>query len=163
MTAAKVEPKVVHATCVVERSFSKPALVVFAALSDPNKVQRWMGGNARELEDFLVEFKEGGRQVMQYRMGPQSPIAGSVILNEGRYQQIVLGERIVIASTMKRDGKMFSSSLVTFELVETEAGTDLILTHQGAFFEGADGPAMREQGWRHLIANLARVVEEDGH
>ena len=162
MTAAKVEPKVVHATCVVERSFSKPPLVVFAALSDPNKVQRWMGGNARELEDFLVEFKEGGRQVMSYRMGPQSPIAGSVILNEGRYQQIVLGERVVIASTMKRDGKMFSSSQVTFELVETEAGTDLILTHQGAFFEGADGPAMREQGWRHLIANLARVVEEDG-
>jgi uncharacterized protein YndB with AHSA1/START domain len=161
MTAAKVEPKVVHATCVVERSFNKPAPVVFAALSDPNKVQRWMGGGARsEMEDFLVEFKEGGRQVMQYRMGPESPIAGSVILNEGRYQQIVLGERIVIASTMKRDGKIFSSSLVTFELVDTEAGTDLILTHQGAFFEGADGPAMREQGWKHLIANLAKVVEE---
>ncbi len=160
MTEAKVEPKVVHATCVVERSFSKPAGVVFAALSDPNKVQRWMGGGARGLEDFLVEFKEGGRQVMAYRMGPETPIAGSVILNEGRYQQIVLGERIVIASTMKRDGKMFSSSQVTFELLETETGTDLILTHQGAFFEGADGPAMREQGWRTLIANLAKVVEE---
>ena len=61
---------------------------------------------------------------------------------------------------MKRDGKMFSSSQVTFELLETETGTDLILTHQGAFFEGADGPAMREQGWRTLIANLAKVVEE---
>ena len=161
MTAAKVEPKVVHATCVVERSFAKPPAIVFAALSDPNKVQRWMGGGARsELEDFLVEFREGGRQLMKYRMGPDSPIAGSVILNEGRYQQIVLGERVVIASTMKRDEKMFSSSLVTFELVETDAGTDLIVTHQGAFFEGADGPAMREQGWRSLIANLAKVVEE---
>ncbi len=161
MTETKMEPKVVHATCVVERSFAKPAGVVFAALSDPNKVQRWMGGGGHsELEDFLVEFKEGGRQVMAYRMGPETPIAGSVILNEGRYQQIVLGERIVIASTMKRDGKMFSSSQVTFELVETGAGTDLILTHQGAFFEGADGPAMREQGWRTLIANLAGVVEE---
>ncbi|MFZ0394089.1 MAG: SRPBCC domain-containing protein [Terracidiphilus sp.] len=158
MTGTKVEPKVVHATCVVERSFAKPPLIVFAALSDPSKVQRWMGGGSRELEDFLVEFKEGGRQVAKYRMGPESPIAGSVILNEGRYQQIVLGERIVIASTMKRDGKMFSSSQVTFELVETETGTDLILTHQGAFFEGADGPAMREQGWRKLMENLAAVV-----
>ena len=161
MTGTKVEPKVVHATCVVERSFTKPAGVVFAALSDPNKVRRWMGGGAHsELEDFLVEFKEGGRQVLSYRMGPGTPIAGSVILNEGRYQQIVLGERVVIASTMKRDGKMFSSSLVTFELVENGTGTDLILTHQGAFFEGADGPAMREQGWKGLIANLARVIEE---
>lgn len=161
MTGTKTEPKVVHATCVVERSFTKPAGVVFAALSDPNKVQRWMdGGRFSELEDFLVEFREGGRQVVQYRMGPGTPIAGSVILNEGRYQQIVMGERIVMASTMKRDGKMFSSSLVTFELVENGTGTDLILTHQGAFFEGADGPAMREQGWKTLMANLAKVVEE---
>ena len=52
-----------------------------------------MGGGARGLEDFLVEFKEGGRQVMAYRMGPETPIAGSVILNERRYQQIVLGKR----------------------------------------------------------------------
>lgn len=161
MTGTKVEPKVVHATCVVERSFLKPPAVVFAALSDPNKVQRWMGsGRYSELEDFLVEFREGGRQVAQYRMAPGTPIAGSVILNEGRYQQIVLGERVVIASTMKRDGKLFSSSQVTFELVETETGTDLILTHQGAFFEGADGPALREQGWRTLMENLAKVVEE---
>lgn len=161
MMGIKTEPKVVHATCVVERSFQKPPAVVFAALSDPNKVRRWMdGGRYSELEDFLVEFKEGGRQVIKYRMGPETPIAGSEILNEGRYQQIVLGERIVMASTMKRDGKPFSASQVTFELVETETGTDLILTHQGAFFEGADGPAMREQGWRTLIANLAKVVEE---
>jgi len=161
MTGTKVEPNVVHATCVVERSFAKPSAIVFAALSDPNKVQRWMGGGQHsELEDFLCEFREGGRQVLQYRMGPNTPIAGSVILNEGRFQEIVLGERIVTASTMKRDGKTFSASLVTFELVETETGTDLILTHQGAFFEGADGPAMREQGWRSLMANLAKVVDE---
>ena len=42
-----VEPKVVHATCVVERSFSKPAGVVFAALSEPEKVRRWMSGGSQ--------------------------------------------------------------------------------------------------------------------
>jgi hypothetical protein len=36
-------------------------------------------------------------------------------------------------------------------------GTDLVLTHQGAFFEGADGPEMREAGWRKL---LGRLTEE---
>ncbi|HKF57082.1 MAG TPA: hypothetical protein VKJ45_16605 [Blastocatellia bacterium] len=45
-------------------------------------------------------------------------------------------------------------------MLPSETGTDLILTHQGAFFEGADGPAMREQGWKKLMENLAGVVEE---
>ena len=59
-----------------------------------------------------------------------------------------------MASTMAMDGRRFSSSLVTFELLPTESGTDLILTHQGAFFEGADGPQMREQGWNRLMDRL---------
>jgi uncharacterized protein YndB with AHSA1/START domain len=161
MTGAKVEPKVVHATSVVERSFLKPAGVVFAALSDPDKVRRWMGESEHsELLEFACEFREGGNQVLKYKMGPQTPIPGGVITNEGRFQQIVPGERIVTASTMKMGERIFSASQVTFELVPTDKGTDLILTHQGAFFEGSDGPAMREQGWNVLMDNLMAVASE---
>jgi uncharacterized protein YndB with AHSA1/START domain len=46
--------------------------------------------------------------------------------------------------------------LVTFELAPSEAGTDLLFTHQGAFFEGADGPKMREEGWREILDQLAK-------
>jgi len=49
---------------------------------------------------------------------------------------------------------------VTFELVPTDQGTDLILTHQGAFFEGSDGPEMREEGWNKLMDKLGAVVNE---
>lgn len=161
MKGAKVEPKVVHATCVIERSFLKPAGVVFAALSDPNKVRRWMGESEHsELLEFGCEFREDGKQVLKYEMGLETPIPGVIITNEGRFQQIVLGERIVTASTMKMGNRIFSASQVTFELVPAEKGTDLILTHQGAFFEGSDGPAMREQGWNTLLDNLAAVVNE---
>jgi uncharacterized protein YndB with AHSA1/START domain len=161
MTGAKMEPRVVHATCVVERSFLTPAGVVFAALSDPDKVRRWMGGSEHsELLEFACEFREGGNQVLKYKMGPQTPIPGAVITNEGRFQQIVPGERIVTASTMKMGERIFSASQVTFELVPTDKGTDLILTHQGAFFEGSDGPAMREQGWNVLMDNLMAVASE---
>lgn len=161
MATTKVEPKIVHATCVVERNFTKPAGLVFAALSDPNKVRRWMGGNEySELQEFACEFREGGKQVLKYKMAPGTPIAGDVIVNEGRYLQIILGERLVMASTMKRNGQIFSASLITFELLSTDQGTDLLLTHQGAFFEGADGPAMREQGWNGLVNSLAAVVNE---
>ena len=50
--------------------------------------------------------------------------------------------------------RRISASLVTIELVPTDKGTDLICTHQGAFFEGADGPKMREAGWRTLLDKL---------
>src|SRR5579863_6383746 len=92
MTGTKVEPKVVHATCVVERSFSKPAGLVFAALSDPNKVRQWMGDSEySEVLEFGCEFREGGKQVVKYKMALGTPIAGVVITNEGRFQQIVMG------------------------------------------------------------------------
>ena len=161
MTGTKVEPKVVHATNVVERSFSKPAGVVFAALADPNKIERWMGKDGHsELMEFHSEFHEGGRQILKYKMKQQTPIPGAVITNEGRFQHIVMGERIVTASTMKMDGRIFSASLVTFELVPTEKGTDLIITHQDSFFEGSDGPKMREHGWNTLADKIAAVVNE---
>jgi uncharacterized protein YndB with AHSA1/START domain len=162
MTAVKAKPKVVYATCVIERSFSKPAGVVFAALSDPNKIRRWMSGEEHsELIDFQCEFREGGSQIFKYSMGPETPIAGEVITSEGRFQHIVLGERIVTASTMRMGDRIFSASQVTFELVPAGMETDLIITHQGAFFEGSDGPAMREQGWNVLADNLVAVVGEE--
>ncbi|MBW4043804.1 MAG: polyketide cyclase [Acidobacteria bacterium] len=158
---SSVEPKVVHATCVVERSFSKPVSVVFEALSEPDKVRRWMaGGSHSELIEFQCEFLEGGKQVVKYRMGPESPIPGAVITNEARFQHIVSGERIVTASTMKMGDRIFSASQVTFELVPNKGGTDLFITHQGAFFEGSDGPARREHGWNVLADNLASVIAE---
>ena len=55
---------------------------------------------------------------------------------------------------MTMGGKRISSSLVTIEMLPTDKGTDLICTHQGAFYEGADGPKMREGGWRKLFDNL---------
>jgi uncharacterized protein YndB with AHSA1/START domain len=56
---------------------------------------------------------------------------------------------------MALGGKRISASLVTFEFVPAAKGTDLICTHQGAFFEGSGGPQMREAGWRKLLDQLA--------
>jgi hypothetical protein len=50
--------------------------------------------------------------------------------------------------------RRISASLGTVEFLPSGTGTDLILTHQGAFFEGADGPEMREEGWRKLLERL---------
>ncbi len=55
---------------------------------------------------------------------------------------------------MSRDGVRFSVSLATVELTPAGAGTRLIFTEHGAFFDGADGVKMREQGWQDLLGKL---------
>jgi uncharacterized protein YndB with AHSA1/START domain len=80
-----------------------------------------------------------------------------VFTNEATYQDIVPNRRIVLGSKMAVGDKCISASLVTVEFLPSETGTDLILTHQGAFFEGADGPEMRQAGWHKLLERLAEA------
>jgi uncharacterized protein YndB with AHSA1/START domain len=52
----------------------------------------------------------------------------------------------------------FSISLGTVELLPSDKGTDLILTFQSAFLEGADGPEMRKDGWNSLLDKLGKEL-----
>ena len=79
-------------------------------------------------------------------------------MTEGRYEEITPGRRVVVSSTMSLGDRRISTTLVTYELVESGGGTDLILTHQAAFYEGADGPEMRKDGWEKMLAGLDRQL-----
>ena len=156
------EPKVVHNTFVVERKFEQPVAVVFDAFADPAKARRWHAADgSSDVVEFALDFREGGTERMVYRMGPQTPFPGIELENEGRYQEIVPSERIVLASTMKLGGRRISVTQVTFELLPDGDGTELICTHQGAFLPGSDGPKMREAGWNTLLDRLEAVVTAD--
>lgn len=158
------EPKVVHSTFVVERSFPKPMETVFAALSKPEKVKQWFAaGEKHDLIEFNLNFAEGGTQRLIYRMREGTPVAGLMIDNEARFQEIVSNDRVVMATTMKFNGKRVVASQITFELVASQQGTDLICTHQGAYFEGspAQFPEMLKDGWTGLMGQLAKVLEAE--
>lgn len=149
------QPKVVHSTFTLERKFPKPPEVVFSAFSDPVRLRRWFAGSkVHETEEFAADFRVGGEQLLRYRM-TAGPVAGMVIENRAHYHVILPNERIVEASTMSLEGKCISCSQLTVELIPVEVGTELLLTHQGAFFENSGGPEMREQGWRVLMDKLA--------
>jgi uncharacterized protein YndB with AHSA1/START domain len=81
-----------------------------------------------------------------------------MLVHEGRFADIVPNRRIVTASTMDLGGRRISASLVTVELLPTASGCDLICTNQSAFFEGAGGPKIREDGWRKLLDRLVADV-----
>ncbi len=146
---------VIHSTFVIERSYPAKPERVFAALSDPKKKRRWyVDGGGHQVENYELDFRAGGRESARFRFKEGSPLQGMVCENEAIFQDVVPDRRVVAASTMSVGGKHISASLVTFELVASASGTDLIFTHQGAFFEGADGPQMREEGWRKLLDRL---------
>jgi uncharacterized protein YndB with AHSA1/START domain len=153
------EPTVIHSTFVIERSYPKTPELVFSAFADAAKRRRWFAdGEGHDTEEFEMDFRVGGTERLRYRFTEGTPFKGVAVTNEGSYQEIVPNQRIVSASTMTLGGKRISASLVTVELLPTDQGTDLICTHQGAFFEGADGPQIREAGWRALLDKLAKEL-----
>jgi uncharacterized protein YndB with AHSA1/START domain len=147
------QPSVIHSTFVVERSYPKSAERVFAAFAEAAKKRRWFAEEIREVEEFAMDFRVGGAERVRYRFKEGTPFPGVAITNEG-YPDIVPNRRVVTASTMTLGDKRISASPVTVELLPTDKGTDLICTHQGAFFEGSDGPQIREAGWRKLFDRL---------
>jgi uncharacterized protein YndB with AHSA1/START domain len=150
----------VHSTFSLERRFKATPERVFAAFADPASKRRWnYSGEGHELLSHEVDFRVGVGDRVKIKMH-SGPIAGMTLNIESVYEDIVPNERMVWAYRMALDGRTFSASLATVELVKTVAGTDLFLTHQGAYFEGADGPEMRKAGWAELMEKLAKEVEE---
>jgi len=154
------EPSVVHNTFVVEKSYPKSPQAVFDAFADSEKKRVWFGqGEHHDLEEFRLDFRVGGSEDFRYRFNSTTPMAGLILVNRACFEDIVPGKRIVTSSTMSLGDRRISSSLTTFEFLETATGTDLVCTHQGAFYEGSDGPAMREAGWRTLLERLGPVLD----
>jgi uncharacterized protein YndB with AHSA1/START domain len=141
---------VTHATFTLERVYSAPPQRVFAAWSDRAAKARWFaGGNADHHE---LDFRVGGREIVR------GTHENHVLTFESHYQDIVLDERIVFAGSLYEGTTLATVSVTTVELRPDADGTRLLLTEYGAFLDGHEEPAWREQGTADQLAALAKEL-----
>jgi uncharacterized protein YndB with AHSA1/START domain len=157
-----MEPAVVHSTFVIEETYPYPVERLFAAFADPEKKRRWFAAESENhgVELYAMDFRVGGTERTAYRFLAGSPFPGVLLTTEGVIQDIIPNQRVVTASTMSLGDRRISSSLITVEFVGKEKGTELVLTYQGAFYEGSGGPKMREEGWRKMLGNLSAELSK---
>jgi uncharacterized protein YndB with AHSA1/START domain len=122
-----------------EVEIAAPPATVFAFLTDPEKILRWMGTEATVEPhlDGLYLVNVNGQHTAQ-----------------GRFTEVIPVHRLAYSFGWKEDDKMPpGSSLIELDLVEREGATLLRMTHSG--LPDAEACAAHEQGWIHYLARLA--------
>lgn len=146
-----------HADFTIERTFKSAPDKVFQAFADKSQKEIWFGGDTpdwtNDRHDF--DFRVGGKEYNSGRFhGGVSHIFSLT------YYDIVPDQRLVYAYEMYLDEKRISVSLATIELEPlASGGTRLTLTEQGAFLDGLDFGAQREEGTQELMNALVRFVD----
>lgn len=153
MSASPVQ----HGQFTIERTFEASPEQVFRAWSDEEARVRWfVEGDGFRRGEYRHAFRVGGQESSGFSADVMGKV--SCFRNDTAYFDIVANARVVFAYSMSRDGVCFSVSLATVEIRPEDKGARLIFTEQAAFFDGADGPEMRQQGWRTLLNSLAKEI-----
>lgn len=116
-----------------------PPATVFAFLTDPEKILRWMGTEATvepHLEGiYLVNVN--GKDTAQ-----------------GRFTEVIPVHRLAYTFGWKgQDRTPPGSTLIEIDLIEREGGTLLLMTHSG--LRDQEACAAHEQGWRHYLDRMS--------
>ena len=125
-----------------EMRIPAPPATIFAFLTDPQKLLRWMGISA------TLEPQPGGLYLLD--VNGKDKVRGA-------FREVVPVHRL--AYSFGWDGSEVvppGSSLVEIDLIEQPDGTLLRLTHTG--LPDAEQCAGHAEGWTHYLGRLAEVA-----
>jgi uncharacterized protein YndB with AHSA1/START domain len=124
-----------------ETQIAAPPATVFAYLTDPDKIMRWMGHEA------VTEPQPGGLYLIK-SIGNDSRTA------RGTFREVVPVHRLAYSFGWEgRDDVPPGSSLVEIDLIDRDGGTFLRMTHSGLPDE--ELCASHAEGWAHYLGRLA--------
>ena len=128
-----------------ETHISAPPATVFAFLTDPEKILRWMGAEATS------EAYPGGLYLVKGVGGDHARVA------RGAFREVVPVHRL--AYTFGWEGGQEvppGSSLIEIDLIEQNGGTLLRMTHSG--LPNAAQCASHSTGWTHYLGRLTTAA-----
>lgn len=149
-----------HNTFEIRKTYQADPAAIFGAFAFQDRKSRWYAASdAHEPLSYDFAFRKGGEEKLVARMLPGTPIAGKTLCWTSTYAEIVDDERIVFFQTLDVDQVRVSAAVITVEITPGKDGTEVFLTHQAVYFEGADGPEMRRMGWEYLLDTMAASLE----
>jgi len=124
-----------------ETQIAAPPATVFAFLTDPDKILRWMGSEATS------EAHPGGLYLIK-GIGDGGRAA------RGTFREVVPVHRLAYSFGWEgRDDVPPGSSLVEIDLIDNEGGTLLRMTHSG--LPNEEMCASHAEGWAHYLGRLS--------
>jgi uncharacterized protein YndB with AHSA1/START domain len=150
----------IHDTFEIRKIYGAEPAAIFGAFAFQDRKSRWYAtSSAHEPLSYSFEFRPGGEEKLTARMLPGTPIAEKILCWTSTYAEIVENARIVFFQTLDVDRTRVSAAVVTVEIAPLGGETEVVLTHQAVYFEGADGPEMRRMGWEHLLETMASSTQ----
>jgi uncharacterized protein YndB with AHSA1/START domain len=122
-----------------ETHIAAPPATVFAFLTDPEKIIRWMGTEA------TMETQPGGLYLLNGIGGARAA--------RGAFREVVPVHRLAYSFGWEASERVPpGSSLIEIDLIDQDGGTLLRLTHTG--LPDREQCDLHAQGWAHYLARL---------
>ena len=134
---------------------------MYRALLDPAAVQQWMVPS--QMTSRIHSFQAHAGGAFRISLTYDTPTTAGKTNHQtdtfhGRFIELVPDTKIVqVVEFESDDPSMAGEMTITYTLVETDGGTDLVGVHEN--LPPGVPPADNEVGWRMSIDKLAALVE----
>ena len=136
----------------IKRFINAPRARVYAAWTDPAQLKEWWGPESVRTRNLVADARVGGKY--RWDLINQEDEEMSVF---GEYRELVPEKKIVFTWKWDDDDVWENrNSLVTVELSDRDAGTELLLKHEQLPSE--ESRDRHNEGWNSVLERLEKFV-----
>ncbi|MHA1151205.1 MAG: SRPBCC family protein [Alphaproteobacteria bacterium] len=139
----------------LSRRLKAPREAVFHAFTNPVALAKWFGPEGMNVDNVKIDLRLGGAYSMVFNEAD-----GEAHGLSGIYCEISPPERLVMTWVWDHGDLAGLETLVTIELTEAGAETELTLTHEK--LPSQNSLDMHRQGWTSSFKCLDQAIAEDG-